>query len=294
MKRLLAVALLLAGALATAGCAAQEHLPQYMQDAPRSDEEVRKATAEIKKELGDDYTVDCVEGIFYLATNCGVDSYKQARDTVQRMYRFLTKNFFDKKPERPLRVYCFKNAATYEKYCEEAYSKPPSTPYGFYMPSERKMVMNLATGTGTLAHELVHPMLAEDFPTVPSWFNEGFASLYEQSMGDSNGYMEGKPNWRLKGLKQAMKEDRAISLSDLLKTTTQQFYDETRGVNYATARYLCKWLQDQKLLQDFYREFRKNAKDDPTGLATLEKVSGMKVDALDKIWREWVPTQKWP
>jgi hypothetical protein len=133
-----------------------------------------------------------------------------------------------------------------------------------------------------------------DFPHAPTWFDVGMATLYEESIGDSNGTMEGRPNWHLKGLKQAMREDRAIPLADLLKTTTQQFYDESRGVNYATARYLCKWLQDQKKLQEFYCEFRKNAKDDPTGLASLEKVAGMNIERIDKVWREWVPTQKWP
>ena len=71
--------------------------------------------------------------------------------------------------------------------------------FGFYMSGERKMVMNIATGTGTLAHELVHPLLAEDFPNVSSWFNEGFASLYEQS-GSRGSRMMGFVNWRLPGL----------------------------------------------------------------------------------------------
>ena len=39
--------------------------------------------------------------------------------------------------------------------------------------------MNSATALGTLSHELVHPYMETNFPNVPSWFNEGLASLYE-------------------------------------------------------------------------------------------------------------------
>lgn len=276
-----------------AGCAVEpDPLPQYMQDAPRTDEDIRKAIAEIRKELGDDFIVDSVEGIFYLASNGGLDEYKRCRATLERMYRFLIRDFFEKKTVKPVRVYCFRDKETYEQYCKDAYQRSPSTPFGFYMPSERKMVMNISTGTGTLAHETVHPLLAEDFPSVPSWFNEGFASLYEQSQQTATGRMEGLVNWRLKGLKEAMREDRAIPLADLVRTSTKEFYDEARGVNYATARYLCKWLQDQGKLQDFYREFKSAARDDPTGRATLQKITGMKLDELDKAWREWVRNLK--
>ena len=149
------------------------------------------------------------------------------------------------------------------------------------------MVMNIATGTGTLAHELVHPLLAEDFPQVPSWFNEGFASLFEQS-GPRNGKMVGFVNWRLPGLHKALKSDKSVSFKDLLGYTATQFYGEERGVNYATARYLCMCLQENGQLIPFYKQFKATPKEDPTGAAALEKVTGKKLDALEAEWRTWV------
>lgn len=275
------------------GCTIEpDPLPRYMQDAPRTDLDIKNAVAEIRLELGEEFIIDTVEGIFYLAVNGGVDEYKRCRSTVERMYRFLTTDYFQKKPAKPIRIYCFKDNATYEKYCKDTYQREPTTPYGFYMPAERKMVMNIATGTGTLAHEIVHPLLAEDFPKVPSWFNEGFASLYEQSRQTADGQMEGLVNWRLKGLQEAIKEKRAVALSDLVKTSQQEFYNEARGVHYATARYLCKWLQDKKRLQPFYREFRAASETDPTGRTSLEKVTGMKMSDLDTTWRMWVEELK--
>lgn len=271
------------------GCAiAADPLPQYMQDAPRTEEDVRRAVAEIRKELGPDFMIDSVDGLFFLAVNDGPNEFNRCKETIERMVRFLYRDTFVKKPVRPIRVYCFRDAERYEDYCRKAYGRAPGTPFGFYMPSERKMVMNISTGTGTLAHELVHPLLSEDFPDVPAWFNEGFASLYEQSRLTTEGRMEGLVNWRLRALREARRSGRAIRLADLLATSTAQFYDERQGLNYATARYLCKWLQDEKKLETFYREFKASADRDPTGRATLEQVAGMPVAELDRVFERWV------
>ena len=272
-----------------AGCAAPpDPIPQLMQDAPRTEEDVRRAIAEIRKELGESYVIDTVEGVFYMAANGGLEEYKMCRATVERMVRFLYRDYLGRKPAKPIRIYCFKDAASYESYCRRTYDRPPSTPFGFYMPAERKMVMNIATGTGTLAHEIAHPLVAEDFPEVPSWFNEGFASLYEQSRQSVEGRMEGLVNWRLKGLKEALKEDRAVTLADLVRTSSDEFYAEARGVHYATARYLCKWLPDHQKLQAFYRDFRDGVRDDPTGRTALEKALGAKLEDFDGPFRAWI------
>ncbi len=156
------------------------------------------------------------------------------------------------------------------------------------MSHERKMVMNIATGTGTLAHEMVHPLIAEDFPEVPTWFNEGFASLYEQSRSLPNDRMEGLLNWRLPGLQRAIREEGIISLRDLMNTSTHSFYGDERGVNYATARYLCLYLQEKELLGKFYVTFKATFEKDSTGITALEKVTGQTLDKLQPAWIAWV------
>jgi hypothetical protein len=279
MKRLFAV-------LALAGCGT-DPIPQFMQDLPRSEEEARRILEEIRRELGEESQAEQVEDCFFVATNDAPAKFKSYKGTIARVYRYLYQDYFTRRPEKPIRVYLFRDKTSYEDYVKTAYQKPPSTPFGFYMSRERKMVMNIATGTGTLAHELVHPLLAEDFPDVPSWFNEGFASLFEQS-GERAGRMVGFVNWRLPGLHKALKSGRAIPLADLVKTTSDQFYGDDRGVNYATARYLCLWLQEQGRLVDFYKAFREGSKDDRSGRAALEKTAGKPIDELDKAWRDWV------
>ncbi len=283
----LAWALLASGSTAlTASCGA-DPIPQYMQDLPRTEEDAARVVQEIKRELGEETQVELVDDVFFVASNDTPRSFRTCKGTVARVFRCLYQDFFTKKPDKPIRVYLFRDKQTYEEYCRTAYQKPPSTPFGFYMSRERKMVMNIATGTGTLAHELVHPLLAEDFPEVPSWFNEGFASLYEQS-GERAGKMVGFVNWRLPGLHKALRAGKGVALADLVRTTTEQFYGDERGVNYATARYLCMYLQEHGKLVDFYKAFKASAKEDPTGGAALVKVTDRRLDELDKAWREWV------
>jgi len=280
-----------AGLLLTAlfaGCGLDSSLPQYMQDLPRTEEDTVKVCEEIRRELGDETRVERVEDFFFVASNDSTQSFVQYKATIARVYRYLYEDYFQRKPDKPIRVYLFKDKTSYDVYCRSTYDKPPSTPYGFYMSRERKMVMNISTGTGTLAHELVHPLLAEDFPGVPSWFNEGFASLFEQS-GERGGKMVGFVNWRLPKLKQMLKIGKGVPLADLMRTTTEQFYGEDdRGVNYATARYLCMYLQEHKLLIPFFQEFKKSAKDDPTGALAFERATGKKAADFEPSWREWV------
>ena len=285
-----------AGLLLTAflaGCGLDSSLPQYMQDLPRTEEDTVKVCEEIRRELGEDTRVERVEDFFFVASNDTSQSFVQYKATIARVYRYLYEDYFQRKPEKPIRVYLFKDKTSYDVYCRSTYDKPHSTPYGFYMSRERKMVMNISTGTGTLAHELVHPLLAEDFPGVPSWFNEGFASLFEQS-GERGGKMVGFVNWRLPKLKQMLKIGKGVALPDLMKTTTEQFYGEDdRGVNYATARYLCLYLQEHKLLIPFFQEFKKTAKTDPTGALAFERATGKKPADLEPSWRDWVLSLKY-
>ncbi len=273
---------------AAAGCGTDPSVPQYMLDLPRTEEDTLRVCEEIRRDLGEDAHVERVEDVFFVASNDSLARFVEYKATVTRVFRYLYQDYFTRRPEKPIRVYLFRDKTTYDSYCRSTYDKPPSTPYGFYMARERKMVMNISTGTGTLAHELVHPLLSEDFPGVPSWFNEGFASLFEQS-GERDGKMVGFVNWRLPKLKQLLKINKGVPLADLMRTTTEQFYGEDdRGLNYATARYFCLYLQERKQLIPFFKEFKANSSQDPTGARSLQKITGKTPAELEAPWREWV------
>ena len=137
-------------------------------------------------------------------------------------------------------------------------------------------------------HEIVHPFVAADFPNCPAWLNEGLGSLYEQC-GERDGRITGFTNWRLRGLQKAIAEKRVPPFKTLCGTTKGEFYNEDKGTNYAQARYLCYYLQEQDLLVKYYRALHKDAARDPGGYATLVDVLGEEdMVAFQKRWEEWV------
>ena len=254
----------------------------------------RRALEQIEAELGPDFETRHIDELFYVASNGGTGSLNSAEITIRRMVSELYLHFFSRRPSRPVRIYCFRNLTTYTAYVRSAYGRAPTTPYGFYMANERKMVLNLSTGPGTLAHEIVHPLIGEDFPGVPAWFNEGFASLFEFTTRDSSGRLIGRNNWRLVDLKRARRDRREVPLRTLMETTADAFYGDERGVHYAMARYFCLYLQRQDLLARFYREFRETADADSTGVAALERVTNKSLAAFEKEWRSWIRELPWP
>ena len=148
--------------------------------------------------------------------------------------------------------------------------------------------MNIATGGGTLVHEIVHPFIDANFPACPAWLNEGLGSLYEQS-SEKDGRIRGLTNWRLEGLKKAIRAGRVSSFEALTATTPAQFYGADSGLRYAQARYLCYWLQEKGLLAKFFHAFRAACEKDPTGYETLRAILGEKdMAAFQKRWEAYV------
>jgi hypothetical protein len=153
--------------------------------------------------------------------------------------------------------------------------------------------MNIATGGGTLVHEIVHPFMRANFPDCPAWFNEGLASLYEAS-AERDGHIRGLINWRFKGLERAIKDGKTISFQQLTSMTDAEFYGGSDGATsyseyYAQARYLCYYLQEKGLLLKFYHEFAANATRDPTGYKTLKRVLGENdMQAFKGKWEKFV------
>ncbi|MBI5486216.1 MAG: hypothetical protein HY905_02670 [Deltaproteobacteria bacterium] len=209
-------------------------------------------------------------------------------EMVRWTVRMLEQDFVSKRPTDLIDVWLFPDDATYRTWAWRLFRDRPSTPFGYYSPDDRALVMNIATGGGTLVHELVHPMLHADFPAVPPWFNECLAALYEQS-GEEDGHIVGYPNWRLPGLQTAIRERRIRSLEDLLRLDPGAFYVRSTGLETAQARYVCLYLQDHSLLRRFYRKFRDAAANDPTGRDTLlDVVQDDSLTAFQDRWERFV------
>jgi hypothetical protein len=221
---------------------------------------------------------------------------RHAQQTVRWAVRLLKKDYFKKDPPRILTIYLFKDAQSYQRHTRRLFGHPPSTPFGYYSESDGALVMNIATGGGTLIHEMVHPFMSANFPQAPAWFNEGVGSLYEQC-GERDGRIVGFTNWRLAGLQRAIRAGKLPSFRTLVHTTTKQFYEQDPGTHYAQARYLMLYLQQKGLLRALYRRFRKAARAsrpddrDVTGwrslLATLG-ISATQMADFQRRWEAWV------
>ena len=109
------------------------------------------------------------------------------------------------------------------------------------------MVMNIGSGVGTLTHEIVHPLVESDFPSAPTWLNEGIASVFEQPQIPRPGEIHGGKNWRWPRLKKALttpaEKDKA-RLDHYFGMKDDTFRGDDEDLNYAAARYICQWMDD--------------------------------------------------
>jgi len=206
----------------------------------------------------------------------------------------LYHDFFEKRPDFVITIFLFGDDTSYRSWSKKLFGREPTTKFGYYLHAEQALVMNIATGSGTLVHEMVHPLMAVDFPRSPAWFNEGMGSLFEQCRVVEGPGLRGLVNWRLPILQGAVGGDRFVPLERLVATTTSEFYGPNQGVHYAEARYLLMYAQQRGLLKGLYRHFRGHVQEDPTGRLSLKKTFGKPLSEIESDWLTWVKTLRWP
>ena len=235
-----------------------------------------------------------IEDPFVVIGEGDANQLARSASTVRWAADMLERDFFDKRPTLILDVFLFDTAETYERGVKKLTGDTPSTPYGFYSRTDRGLFMNIATGGGTLVHEIVHPYVEADFPSAPAWLNEGLGSLFEQS-AERDGHIVGLTNWRLAGLQKAVAKDTVPSFKTLTAMDSTTFYGEASGTNYSQSRYLFYYMQENNLLRDFYKAFRAARAKDPTGYATLVKALGEKdMDDFQDRWQAFVAKLRFP
>lgn len=253
------------------------------------DRHVRQLNTRLKRRLGSaEFSIVIQKPFVVIGDEPQQAVQEHAEHTVKWAVDRLKQDFFTKDPTYILDIWLFRDAASYEKHTKLLFGTAPTTPYGYYSPAHKALIMNIGTGGGTLVHEIVHPFMEANFPDCPPWLNEGLGSLYEQC-GDEGGHIHGYTNWRLPGLQESIKRKRVPSFRTLMAMDTRAFYNDDRGTNYAQARYLCYYLQQKKLLVKFYREFVRKQKTDPTGIESLQKVlAESDMDVFKIKWEKYV------
>jgi hypothetical protein len=247
---------------------------------------------ELKSKLSSDFIVK-EHSYFVIASNLSESETDKILDnTIDKAVDCFYNDYFSKKPDEATTIFLFKDDKTYRYWAKQLYDDDDLSRYGYYKPSEKTMLMNINTGTGTLVHEMTHALVRYDFPDIPSWFNEGLGSLYERC-SLNNKTILGYVNWRLPALQDAIADKSYTTLDKLMKTDWETFYGNRSDVNYAQARYLCMYLQEKGLLKKYYKLFRDTYSEDKTGIKQIESITGKSVSELDKEYVEWVNTLKY-
>lgn len=244
-----------------------------------------------KEELGDKTVTSVVSEIFVVIGPAGWQGRELERSVSlfrSAMTAYLNHRF-TKKPTEAISVYLFPEKTSYEAFCARKYNAPCIAHYGFYQPNDRYMVMNIGLGLGTLTHEIVHPLVEADFPSAPTWINEGIASVFEQPILGKPGEIHGGKNWRHPRLKQALlsSEKEKARLDRLFGMHDDTFRGSDEDLHYALARYVCQWLDDRGKLWPFYQRWRDNVADDPTGEKAFKEVMGMTPTEANPQWTTW-------
>lgn len=248
--------------------------------------------AQLQKKIPEGFTVVVQPPFVVIGDESSDMVRRRATNTVKWAVDKLKQDYFKRDPREIIDIWLFRDGTSYTNHARLLFNDTPTTPFGYYSPESRALVMNISTGGGTLVHEIVHPFIRANFPECPAWFNEGLASLYEASV-EKNGHIRGLINWRFKGLEQAIKDGKTISFQELTSLTGAAFYGGPDGASYnqyyGQARYLCYYLQERGLLVKFYHEFVANGKHDPTGYNTLKRVLGEDdMQAFKKKWEKFV------
>jgi hypothetical protein len=252
--------------------------------AAPTDKELESRAASLREKLaGQGFTVVVEAPFVVIGDESPAIVKKHASGFMRWTIQLIEKDYFTKRPDKLIEVWLFKNEKTYRRGAKKFFDDEPNTPYGYYSSERDALVMNIGPGAGTLSHELVHPYMEANFPGVPSWFNEGLASLYERPT-EKKGHIWGLPNWRLPNLKREIRAKTLPKMITLLSTTRDGFYDAEFDA-YAYARYLLEYLQDHGKLHEFYKEFLGDK--DKTGKAALERVVGESLEDFEPKWRAW-------
>jgi hypothetical protein len=244
---------------------------------------------ELKVELTNEFTLQ-ESSYFVIASNLSENETSEiVNNTIAKAVKCFYNDYFEKRPDEVTTIFLFKDDKSYRFWAKKLFGDEDISRFGYYKPSQRVMVMNISTGTGTLVHEMTHALVNYDFPDIPSWFNEGLGSLYERC-SLNNDQILGYVNWRLPTLQEALKDNTYSSLDKLLKTDDTEFYGTRSDFNYSQARYLCMYLQEQGVLKKYYKAFRDNYTNDKTGRIPLEKILDRKLSTLDYDYAAWVKT----
>ncbi len=265
--------------------ATETYPPEKLVDA------CRRRAASLTGELDETFSIATFPP-FVVAGNMHAQRLRRiAGGSVLRPAEAMWIAYFDERPDHVITILLFDGEKPYRAWARKLFDDRDVAYFGYYKPDRRTLVMNIATGGGTLVHELTHALIEYDFPDVPTWFNEGLASLHEQCRVEKRRIV-GLTNWRLAGLQKAIRADDLRPLRDLV--TKDDFYGRLRGVNYAQARYFVMYMQKKGVLDDFYGRFREDHEKDDAAVRIVADLFDRDFETVEREFVAWVKTLRFP
>ncbi|HEY5951746.1 MAG TPA: hypothetical protein VIV40_39900 [Kofleriaceae bacterium] len=181
---------------------------------------------------------------------------KLVRDVVADVERRFTRAA--KQPDDGVTLLLFSDQGRYREVAETF--GPLISEWGFYLPDRRVAIANTGASIGNLRHELVHPLIGDDFPAIPTWLNEGVAALYGSAKLGKRGFTF-LVNYRLRDLKRALANDTCPSLRELAESTDADVHGERAMVYYALSRYVLLFADRKGTLSRLYADLRDSPRD---------------------------------
>ncbi len=232
----------------------------------------------LRRQLGDSFHL-LVRSPFILASDARPEDLQGWYETlILPAATAMSDRYFRTPPHEPITVIRCSGEQEYRRTAEHLFSQSPPSPYGYYRPHLRTILLNdQQRGAAAARHELTHALMDFDFPAAPAWLREGLAALHEDgelAVGD-----HGIPlDHRRPVLRRALSSGQLPSLAALL--ALQTLHDEHESLHYAHAQHFCRYLQQQTLLEPLYQRLRA-ATTDCTGQDTLQQL------VPDRTWSEW-------
>lgn len=208
------------------------------------------------------------------------------RKTIAPATRAIAAGYLARMPDKPITILLARTGDSYRQFAQRLFGEQPASSFGYYRRHLRIILVNAGRGDGGLLHELTHALVADDFPAIPQWLDEGLASLHETS-GLLDGVLVGKDNWRLPILCEAIERGQLRSLESLV--ASGGFQRQPPGLSYAQARYFCLFLQERGILEDLYRRLRQEPEARQSSGSAVTGILGRQDwQELDQEFRQWV------
>jgi hypothetical protein len=205
----------------------------------------------------------------------------------------MLENFVSLKPSNITPLFLLNDNDKYKEFVLKNFDIPEQdiSPYGFYKISKNVIVIRYVNWKGSIPHEVTHRFTKSDFPDMPSWFDEGLASLHEKSTY-KNGKLVGDFSWRIIAIRRVVNEDRYTELEKMMRTNDNELYGRYSSFYYAQSRFLLMYLQEKGLLEDYYRLFKETYYKDKTGITQLENITGKPMHELNEDYYSYLMSFK--